>query len=682
MTLASAQHSHDREPVGCGKGDLLKRVYLRGGLPSLREPLIVAALRGFTDTDVLSNFLQIEAVPTSQTISGTNLMTIKALNPVSSFEFSLDQALPISSLKLNGAAITYTRLDSVRVQANLGTTIAAGTTFTLEISYSGSPTQGAGLGSFYFNTHSGSTIVETLSEPYFCYTWWPTKEDNTDKAINDIWVTVPSTMSVAANGLYQGYDSLTGSRRRYKYQGVNPMAPYLLAFAATNYNKFTDSWSYGGSTLPLEFYIWPESDTTSNRNAWLNVKQMLTTESDLYGIYPFMNEKYGMYQFSFSGGMEHQTMTGMGGFWESVTAHELGHQWWGDMVTCATWMDIWLNEGFATYTEAMWYEKKPGSTGLPALQSAMSSRRPTTTNGSVYCYDISDPNRIFSSNFSYRKAAWVLHMLRHVMGDTKFFQLYAEYRNRFAYSAATTADFQDTAESVYGGDLSWFFDKWVMGIGSMAIEYGYSTVTVNGQSYLQLQLKQVQNSAYPKFTMPVDVRITTSGGTTNHVIWTSLASQHYLLPYTPGTSLTVGVDPDTWILWTSRTNIAWAAGPPKIAQASIVPNKTYVRPPASITFTLQSNVNFNASYVTLLRSGVSQPITTTYNSSTKTVTVTPAGRLAAGAYVLQVSDLMTAMDSGQKLDGEISTGLPSGNGVAGGNAQIPFTVNPDGPREP
>jgi aminopeptidase N len=127
-----------------------------------------------------------------------------------------------------------------------------------------------------------------------------------------------------------------------------------------------------------------------------------------------------MLEFGWGGGMEHQTITSIGGYfnWEDGIVHELSHQWWGDNVTCATWADIWVNEGFATYSEALWYENKPGGSEA-ALHSAMASRRPWDVSGTVYCYDDTNVNRIFDYNLSYLKGGWVLHMLRRP-GDTVF----------------------------------------------------------------------------------------------------------------------------------------------------------------------------------------------------------------------------------------------------------------------
>ena len=134
-------------------------------------------------------------------------------------------------------------------------------------------------------------------------------------------------------------------------------------------------------------------------------------------------------------------MTGQGGVSESLTAHELSHQWWGDDVTCRTWNDIWLNEGFATFSECVWEENKTGTPIPLSYKNCILTRKPSNVGGSVYVYDTTDPNRIFSSTYSYKKGAWVLHQLRGVVGDTMFYDILAAHRAAHQGSAATTDDF-------------------------------------------------------------------------------------------------------------------------------------------------------------------------------------------------------------------------------------------------
>ena len=224
--------------------------------------------------------------------------------------------------------------------------------------------------------------------------------------------------------------------------------------------------------MPLKFFIFPEHNSARHRAAWLRCADMLTVYSDLFGVYPFVNEKYGMLEWDAGSAMEHQTMTsmfGIRGVGSSPTSSS--HQWWGDNVTCATWHDIWLNEGFATYCEALWYENQPGSPGEPYLHLYMSYRRPFDASGSVYVYLPISIDEIFNYNLSYLKGGWVLHMFRHVVGDQAFYDILAAYRAVYAGRTATTQDFEDVAEAVTGRDLSWFFQEWIYNPGTPVYAY-------------------------------------------------------------------------------------------------------------------------------------------------------------------------------------------------------------------
>ncbi len=625
-------------------------------------------------TDVQHYDLTLEVRPSTQEVIGTCVMTVVVKQPtLNAFRFRLRENLLITGVWLDGRPISFTREGITTVRADFDRPYAMNETFQLRVDYQGTPVS-RGFGSFNFTTRSsGAVIVWTLSEPWYAYTWWPAKDENTDKATLTFSIIVPSSMVVAANGVLQGVDNLPNNRLRYRYRHDYPITVYLVAFAATNYNTWSRTFTYNGSTMPVVFYIYPENDTSSNRAAWERCIPMLGTFSDLFGLYPFFNEKYGIYQFPFGGGMEHQTMTGQGGFGESLTAHELAHQWWGDMVTCATWHDIWLNEGFATYCEALWEEFKPGSSGFPALKAAMQARRPSSVNGSVYRYDISDINQIFDSNFSYRKGAWVLHQLRWVLGDARFFDLLSRYRQRFEYNSATTEDFIAVAEEVYGASMRWFFDRWVYGVGAPSYRWGWSSTRVNNKDYLLLSIRQVQSSSYGIYTMPIGIRATI--GSTNRDLrtWNSAATQYYVLPVN-GTVSAVQFDPDEWILKVDATQEAYQPGPPVIVETE-PPMGTLSQSPAQFKIYFQTEVQANAADFSLSGNTVGNiPLSFSYESANRRAVLTPAGSLKPDLYILRVRDTVRSASSGLALDGETFENLPTGDGIPGGEAALPFRL--------
>ncbi len=625
-------------------------------------------------TDVQHYDLTIEVRPATRELVGSCIMTVKVVQPtLNSFRFRLRDNFTITNLRLDGRPITFTRESITTVRANFDRAYTRDEVFQLQVDYQGVPVS-RGFGSIEFTTRSsGAIIVATLSQPWYAYTWWPAKDENTDKATLTFTLIVPNDMFAVANGMLQGIDTLPNNRLRFRYRHNYPIAPYLVAFAATNYNRWSRTFTYGEHTMPVDFYIYPENDTPSNRAAWDLVIPMLRVFSDAYGLYPFIQERYGMYQFQFSGGMEHQTMTGQGGFWESVTAHELGHQWWGDMVTCATWHDIWLNEGFATYSEAIWAERKPGSSGFPALRQAMLNRRPSNLNGSVYRYDISSINTIFDSNFAYRKGAWVLHQLRWILGDERFFDLLARYRQRFEYSHATTEDFIGVAEEVYGWSMRWFFDPVVYGVGAPNYAWGWSTTTVNNKRYLLLSVRQTQPSSYGLYTFPIGIRATVNGQPQDWRIWNSAREQYYVLPVN-GTVSAVQFDPDDWILKEGSTTESYRPGPPVIVEMNPAPGMV-AEPPSTIDLFFQTPIQVSAGQVTLQSAqyGVI-PIQFEYDNNARRVRLSPNETLKPGAYTVRISPSVTATDSGLALDGEYNGQLPTGNGIPGGEAVLPLRV--------
>ncbi len=640
-----------------------------------KTALLLKPIETWADTDLLNNDLDIEVTHATSNIAGSNTMTLRSLlNNLNQFTFRLANTFTISSILLDGRNIPFTRLDSVTVRANFDFAYAFGQTFILKINYGGPATAGAGFGSIVFTTQNSQPLDFTLSEPYYSYTWWPSKDDNDDKALNKIAVTVPSTQKVAANGRLLGTDAVAGGKLKFRYQCSYPMVDYLLMFSATNYNEWSTTFNFPGGSMPLRFMIFPTNDTAGNRTSWENCSLMLGVFESKFGFYPFRNDQYGIYQFGFGGGMEHQTFTGQGGFGESLTSHELGHQWWGDMITCKFWGDIWLNEGFATYCEAIYLQYKAGSTGFPALKTAMAARKPTAYTGSVFRYDTSSTGAIFSSNYAYRKGSWVLHMLRKIAGETEFWQILANYRGLYQYDSATTADFQNVAEATTGQDLDWFFQPWVYEIGGVRYSLATQNQTLNGTNYLMLQIGQTQSGTYPTYRMPIDVRYTDSSGAQLKVILNSARTQWYAIP-TNSTASAVTLDNDGWILTTGTTQAGtFAPGPPKVIAISTRPRLD--RNLGVIQISFSSDVNLTETDFELRSSrGTPIPFLFAYDNVTFTAKLKPSASATRAGAKLTVKDTITAVISGMVLDGEVSGPkyvLPSGDGLPGGNSIFAF----------
>ncbi len=679
-------------PADCGKAcAVVKRQLDHEMLAEEREvyeAMLAAGLREpLSDTDLLHCDLEIEIKPgQTENLSGTNTMTIQSKSSaLTTFTFRLAGQYVISSATVNGGTpVTVNKPSNTTRVVTLDRTYGMDETFTLTISYSGHA-QSSAFGSIEFDTHSGTNLVSTLSEAYFAYTWWPVKDgdlyesgDNSDKFTLDIAVISPGTMITAANGVFVGEDYLSGQRVRQRWSSDYPIAAYLVCFSSTNYNTWEETYvPLAGGSMPVVFYIYPEHDTTSNRNAWNKVVDMLYVFRDLYGEYPFVNEKYGIYEFEFGGGMEHQTFTGQGTFSENTTAHELAHQWWGDMVTCKNWNDIWINEGFARYSEAIWNEFKPGSSGAAARKSYMTGIKYTGA-GSVYvtAAEVGDMNDIFDVTTTYNKAGWVVHMLRGVLGEEQFWNALAGYRVAFEYSAADTDDLKGVFEDYYGGEsLDWFFQEWIYGERTPTYSWGYSTTEVDGQDYLLLYIDQTQSASYQRFTMPIDIVV--DGET--YVVFNDHDPQHFVIPISaaPGS---VEFDPDAWILWSSVSSTSYVNGAPKIVKTDPLPGKSAIGLSVdTVSITFHTNVSTDAGDYTLVgASSGAQPFTFAYDGTTNTVTLTTDNPLPLDSYTLTVSDSVTG--NGMALDGEMddtyeSPYLPSGDGVAGGSAVIHFQVS-------
>jgi aminopeptidase N len=484
--------------------------------------------------DVTHYDLDLTLDPGLHQLSGTVATTATVVGQaISTLDLDLRYNLSVSAATVNGAPTTFARSGDL-VTVDLDRSYAPGESVTVAVTYAGNP-QGEYFG---WDSYGGQDMIWTLSEPFGARHWWPCKDVNSDKAdALDIRVTVPSELIVASQGLLVS-DETNGAWRSFHWRTDYPTATYLVSLAIHPYYTYSDWYQpLVGPPMEIQFFVFPgHQDDVEATYALIN--DMIAAFAQGFGEYPFIAEKYGHAEFTWGGGMEHQTITSMGGWSEDLISHELAHQWWGDMVTCADFGHIWLNEGFATWCEAYWKEQTEGF----AVYQQYMDYAAFFGSGTIFVEDPLNDN-IFSSSLSYNKASWVVHMLRGVLGDADFFAGLAAYRAAFEYGSATTEDLRDVMEQVSGRDLDQFFQQWIYGEYFPEYSYGWSEGPGGGQ--ITVDIQQIQSGQL--FAMPIQLHVTTDNGTEIHVVENSQASESYVLDVS-GAVQSVALDPEKWIL--------------------------------------------------------------------------------------------------------------------------------------
>ena len=420
---------------------------------------------------------------------------------------------------------------------------------TVSVFYKGSPAA-SGFGSFMFSSQNGIPWIWSLSEPYGARDWWPCKDNTLDKADSvDLRITCPTGLTAGSNGRLLGVLDNGNGTTTFHWSERHPIAAYLVSVAITNYAQFTDWFRYTPTdSMPVLNYVLPQS-LAGARTALAGTLDMLAVFSQKFGLYPFIDEKYGHAQFGWGGAMEHQTMTSTSNFAEYTISHELAHQWFGDMITCANWQNLWLNEGFATFCETLYGGIRHGEQEYRAHLGDMMTPA-MTAQGSLYLQDTSSVASMFAFNNVYAKGAWVLHMLRHVLGDSTFFASMRAYaaNPRFRYGSATTDGFRSVCETVAGKSLGFFFDEWVYGEGYPKYTFDWSVASGDSGYDVSVRIDQSATGSAPAFfTMPLDLRFGNGiRDTTVAVMHTSSGQLFRIrLPFAPSS---VQLDPDKWIL--------------------------------------------------------------------------------------------------------------------------------------
>jgi len=424
-----------------------------------------------------------------------------------------------------------------------------------------------GFGTFVQTMHNEVPVIWTLSEPYGASTWWPCKNSLTDKADSlDVFIRTPSTYKAASNGILLS-EIPSGDQITCHWKHRYPIAAYLVCLAVTDYAVFTQEVVRETDTLNIVNFVYPE-DSASIVPQSAVIVPMIRLFDSLFGIYPFQQEKYGQAEFSWGGGMEHQTMTFITVFQYELMAHELAHQWFGDMVTCGTWTDIWLNEGFATYLSGLCYENLDPQY-WKRFREVRVKNIISQPGGSVYCTDTTSIDRIFDGRLSYAKGAMILHMLRRIMGDDSFFaglnSYLADPDLRFGF--ARTANLQSHLENVYGSDLSWYFDDWYTGEGYPSYQIHWNQP---GDTAIFTVNQTQSHPSVSFFELPLYLEFKNTTSDTMIRVFNTYSGQTFSLPLTFKADSLI-IDPNFEIISGNNTVVAITEQLP-FSRLQVIPN--------------------------------------------------------------------------------------------------------------
>ena len=495
--------------------------------------------------DVLHYRLDLTFPYTSSAFSGT--VTATCLTN----ESDLDEVsfhivdLVVDSVTCLGEQLSVTQT-AEEINISLNHPVAAGDTFDVTIAYHGSPQERG----FYFY----EMCAYTFAEPVDARRWFPCYDVPWDKATAELHITVPRGVEVASIGLPEGRVlSDDGIWETFHWRSVYPVATYLICITMSdNYSRWSDWYiTSEGDSIELAYYIFTR-DSAKARQDFVNMVAAMAFFSDRFGPYPF--EKYGMAEVEpvAFGGMEHQTMTTINSVWvrgdrsrENGLVHELAHMWWGDAVTLNDWPAIWLNEGFAVYSEALFREHHYGWSDFRDYMDNSKSIYLSRTES--YDYPIYNPYYLFDYGIIYKKGGWILHMLRHVVGEENFWRILNTYYETYRYTNASIPEFQAVCETISAMDLDWFFQEWIYDMGYPKVQYSWEKRSIASDLYeITLVLNQY-HSVGPVFRMPVDVRLVGAASTIDTTVWMENANQSFtfLMDNRP---VDILIDPDGWVL--------------------------------------------------------------------------------------------------------------------------------------
>jgi aminopeptidase N len=446
-----------------GLGWYVKRQMLQSGG---KLPASMAAY------DVRHYDLAVRVDPVERRIDGRNTVTVAVLEPIHRFEIHLDNRLEVSSVTSDGEACAFRHVDGV-VAVELREAWQVGERHDVAITYGGEPKVALRPpwidGFVWSETPSGAPWIGVTGQGDGGDNWWPCKDHPSDEPDEgmDIALTFPSGLVGLSNGkLIEEVDNGDGTSTT-KWRVSYPINNYLVTVNIAPYVRIEERYHGIDGTLdePLVFWSVPEYEQYA-RVMWRQMPKILEVLGRRFGEYPFFDDKFAVAHAPYYG-MEHQTLVAYGALFtdndfgfDDLLLHEVAHEWWGNKITVSDWTDFWIQEGFATYAEALYVLDTLGENRyldyMARLRQRIDDREPLVrgkdlTSAQAYSGDI------------YFKGAWVLHTLKWLVGDDDFFETIWRFANdpKYAYGLVTSEDLVELVASVSGRDIGWFWDRYL-----------------------------------------------------------------------------------------------------------------------------------------------------------------------------------------------------------------------------
>lgn len=495
--------------------------------------------------------IDIEASDTNTFIKGSSTLYCTVNVNFDTLFLEMGNHLIVDSIFCNAQKVKYTHIDKL-LSISIDHPFKTGSSISTSVYYHGLVPSDDFFSALTTRKDSKWQIpvTWTLSESFAAKNWFPCKQDLLDKADSAIvFITVPSTCKAGSNGLLTAITPMPHNKMRYEWKTHYPIAYYLISFAVANYQDYSFYVKLSDKdSLLMQNYIYNNPDYLTQNKALIDkIGPVLNYYSSIFGIYPFIKEKYGHCLAPIYGGMENQTMTTLLNFDFSLFTHEMAHQWFGDYVTCSTWQDIWLNEGFASYAEYLSLDKFESHEAAQKWMNTAHFSALHDSTGTIFVPKnmLSNELRIFSSSLTYKKGAALIHQLRYeINNDSLFFSILRSYLSTYKYSMASCKDFINITNKLTNIDFTDYFDQWYYGSGFPIFD-----VTWN-QHHNELNIsihEKSSGNAKNLFKMHMDVKINYEKGSDSSRIF--IDKETTTLKFSVKKKVkSITLDPENWYL--------------------------------------------------------------------------------------------------------------------------------------